>query len=138
MQRLSQETAASSGGTCASQSVSTPPSKQGTKIVINHINRPGVGQVSRAQIGRAVKQRMKFKMLAVIYELHIVLQNKLLSGGFIQKRRRGQLLSCLPWDVLTAVQPSCRVLNRKPDMGEGGKGRIPFGKQVGIYFLLQV
>lgn len=52
---------------------STPPSKQGTKIVIKHINMPSVGQVTRAHIGRAVKQRMKFKMLAVIYKLHIVL-----------------------------------------------------------------
>lgn len=68
---------------------STPPSKQGTKIVIKHINMPRVAQVTRAHIGRAVKQRMKFKMLAVIYKVHIVVQNKLLSGGFIQKRRQG-------------------------------------------------
>lgn len=70
-------------------STPSPLSKQGTKIVIKRINMPRVGQVTRARIGRAVKQRMKFKMLAVIYKLHIVLQNKLLYGGFIQKRRQG-------------------------------------------------
>lgn len=75
------------------EAASTPPSKQGSKIVIKHINRPGLGKVSRAHIGRAVKQRMKFKMLVVIYKLHIVLQNKLLFGGFIQKRQQGTA----PW-----------------------------------------
>lgn len=64
-------------------------SKQGPEIVIKHINVPGIGRVARAHIGRAVKQRMKFKMLAVIYKFHIVLQNKLLYSVFMQKRSRG-------------------------------------------------
>jgi len=68
---------------------STPLSKQGTKIVIKHINVPGISQVTWAYIGIAVKQRIKFKMLAVIYKLPIVLQNKLIYGAFIWKRRQG-------------------------------------------------
>lgn len=46
---------------CKHRHCLNPTSKQGTKIVIKHINMPSVGQVTRVHIGRAVKQRMKFK-----------------------------------------------------------------------------
>lgn len=40
---------------------STPQASKEQKFVIKHINMPSVGQVTRVHIGRAVKQRMKFK-----------------------------------------------------------------------------
>lgn len=47
-----------------------------------------------------------------------------------RKEGRGQVLSCLPWDILTIVQLSCRVLNSKPGVGEEEKEEYPLRKQI--------
>lgn len=85
---------------------------------------PRAGQATGARTGRAAEQRVEFEVPAVIYKHHIVLHNKLLHGAFIQKRRQGtgpRLPSLRHPDHSPAL---LQVLNSKPGMGEGGKGRI--------------
>lgn len=104
---------------------SDPLSEQGTKIVekpmliCQELARP-LGHVLAELQSRewSLKCLQLFTNITLFYTINYFMVLLYRKGG------RGQVLGCLPWDILTIVQLSCRVLNSKPGVGEGGKGRI--------------
>lgn len=129
--RLSQEVAASSGAKLPSRlahqhgSCLRPPEQTRNKnrekptSICQELARP-LGHVLAELQSRewSLKCLQLFTNITLFYTINYFTVLLYRKGG------RGQVLGCLPWDILTIVQLFCRVLNSKPGMGEGGKGRI--------------